>query len=122
MSNPETENSFGMFIEKDDDDLIICRCEEITKGEIRKAVYEGMITYNMVKRYLRAGMGLCQGQSCQTNVRRIIAEELNQALTEVGYSTPRPPLRPVKMESYRQDCYCVPQDMQSSQTKCTKEG
>ena len=32
------------FVEMPDDDMIICRCEEITKGEIRRAVYEGMRT------------------------------------------------------------------------------
>ena len=56
VANPEP------FVAKDDDDMIICRCEEITKGEIRKAVYDGMRTTNEVKRYLRAGMGLCQGR------------------------------------------------------------
>ena len=50
VANPEP------FVAKDDDDMIISRCEEITKGEIRKAVYDGMRTTNEVKRYLRAGM------------------------------------------------------------------
>ena len=31
------------FEVKDDDDMIICRCEEITKGEIRRAVYDGQL-------------------------------------------------------------------------------
>ena len=34
VANPEP------FVEREDDDMIICRCEEITKGEIRLAVYE----------------------------------------------------------------------------------
>ena len=46
-----------------DDDMIICRCEEITKGEIRQAIHEGMYTMNEIKRFIRPGMGLCQGQS-----------------------------------------------------------
>ena len=37
------------FVEMPDDDMIICRCEEITKGEIRRAVYEGMRTTNEIK-------------------------------------------------------------------------
>lgn len=32
----------GPYILEDDDDLVICRCEEITKGEIRKAIHDGM--------------------------------------------------------------------------------
>lgn len=51
----------GEFVEGPDDDIIVCRCEEITKGEIRRAIYDGMYTVNEVKRYIRPGMGLCQG-------------------------------------------------------------
>ena len=29
----------GEFTVQEDDDVIVCRCEEITKGEIRKAVH-----------------------------------------------------------------------------------
>lgn len=110
MDTKEIEGKIGTFVPAEDDDLIICRCEEITKGEIRRAVHSGMYTFNMVKRYLRVGMGLCQGQSCQTNVRRIIAGELGIPLTELGYSTPRPPIRPVRMEGYRKDVYIIPTD------------
>jgi len=44
-----------------DDDMIICRCEEITKGEIRRAVHDGMFTITEIRRYLRTSMGLCSG-------------------------------------------------------------
>ncbi len=47
-----------------DDDLLVCRCEEITKGEIRRAIHQGMFTIEELRRYLRCGMGLCQGQTC----------------------------------------------------------
>ena len=66
----------GEFEPRPDDDVVICRCEEITRGEIRRAVHAGMYTMNEVKRFLRAGMGLCQGQSCNKTVRAIIAQEL----------------------------------------------
>lgn len=85
------------FIEKDDDDMIICRCEEITKGEIRRAVYDGMRTINEVKRYLRAGMGLCQGQTCQRLTQNIIAAELKVKPTELGLIQGRAPVRPVEI-------------------------
>ena len=42
----------GPYVPEPDDDLIICRCEEITRGEIRKAIHEGMFTMTEVKRYL----------------------------------------------------------------------
>ena len=66
----------GEFISEPDDDMLICRCEEVTKGEIRKAVHEGMLTLEEMRRYLRNGMGLCQGQTCERLVKGIIAKEL----------------------------------------------
>ena len=48
----------GPYVEKEGDDRIICRCEEVTQGEIRKAVHDGMFTLTEVRRYLRCGMGL----------------------------------------------------------------
>lgn len=86
------------FIPERDDDLIICRCEEITKGEIRKAVHLGMWTVTEVKRFSRAGMGLCQGQTCAQHVKSIIARELKISVSELSDDTPRPPMRPVEMQ------------------------
>lgn len=81
----------------DDDDLIICRCEEITKGEIKEAIRNGMRTVSGIKRVTRAGMGLCQGQTCQRLVTQIIAEELGQSPAEIDPATARGPLRPLRM-------------------------
>ena len=66
----------GEYIPEPDDDRIICRCEEVTKGEIRKAVHDGMYTITEIRRYLRCGMGLCQGQTCAKLVKGIVAREL----------------------------------------------
>ncbi|MBQ3784123.1 MAG: (2Fe-2S)-binding protein [Lachnospiraceae bacterium] len=98
------------FEEKDDDNMIICRCEEITKGEIRKAVYDGMRTINEVKRYLRAGMGLCQGQTCQRLVQNIIAAELKTRPTEVGMIQGRAPVRPVEIAVFGNNITDVKED------------
>ena len=81
----------------DDDDMIICRCEEITKGEIKAAIRNGMLTVNGVKRITRAGMGLCQGQTCQRLVIQIIAEELRQSAADIEPTTARGPVRPLRM-------------------------
>jgi NAD(P)H-nitrite reductase large subunit len=79
---------------KDRDDLLVCRCEEITEGEIRQAIREGARTITGVKRRTRAGMGLCQGKTCQKLVARILAEETGQKVSEIEPSTDRPPVRP----------------------------
>ena len=91
------------FVAMPDDDMIICRCEEITKGEIRRAVYEGMRTTNEIKRWLRTGMGLCQGQTCQRNVQNIVARELGCSVLDLGMITGRSPARPVVMETFSND-------------------
>ena len=63
------------FVPQPDDDMIVCRCEEITKGEIRRAVHDGMFTLTEIRRYLRTGMGLCQGQTCTKLNRRSLTAE-----------------------------------------------
>lgn len=103
MKNFDRKLSDSDFVSQPDDSVIICRCEEITKGEIRKAIYDGMRTMNEVKRYLRTGMGLCQGQNCSRLVRGIIARELGVSPAEVELSESRAPARPVSMEIFAND-------------------
>ncbi len=91
------------FIGQPDDDVVICRCEEITKGEIRRAIYDGMRTMNEIKRYLRTGMGLCQGQTCSRLVKGIVARELGLTMSQVETPAPRSPVRPIAMKTYADD-------------------
>lgn len=79
-----------------DDKVIICRCEEVTKEEIVKAIRQGATTVNAIKRWTRAGMGLCQGKSCVQWVARILSEETGKPMKEIKPHTSRPPIRPVK--------------------------
>lgn len=87
----------GPFVEGPDDDLLVCRCEEVTKGQIRKAVHEGIFTLEEMRRYLRSGMGLCQGQTCGKLVKGIIASELKVSPAEVIPASSRAPMRPIEM-------------------------
>lgn len=80
----DRSRDIGPFVPGPDDDMIICRCEEVTKGEIRKAVHDGMFTLTEIRRYLRTGMGLCQGQTCAKLVKGIVARELNVSPAETG--------------------------------------
>lgn len=80
---------------KKDDNIIICRCEEVTLGEIKQAIKEGACDVTGIKRRARAGMGLCQGRTCEKLVQQIIKEELGKKIEEIGTSTFRPPVRPV---------------------------
>ncbi len=51
MNVNERSRDIGVFVPGADDDMLICRCEEITQGEIRKAVHEGMFTITEIRRY-----------------------------------------------------------------------
>jgi len=93
----------GPYVEAPDDHLLVCRCEEVTKGEIRKAVHEGMFTIEEIRRYLRSGMGLCQGQTCGKLVKGIVSRELGVSPAEVEPAVSRAPMRPIEMEIMAQD-------------------
>lgn len=81
--------------EKLADDVLVCRCEEVTVGEVKEAIRQGARDITGVKLRTRAGMGLCQGRTCEALVAQILRQELGNSPVEVGYSTPRTPQRPV---------------------------
>ena len=95
----DRNRDIGEFVPHDDDDMIICRCEEITRGEIRRAVHDGMFTMQEIRRYLRAGMGLCQGQTCSRLVKGIVASELGVSPASITPATSRGPIRPTEMRT-----------------------
>lgn len=84
----------------DDKDVIICRCEEVRAGQVRRAVCEGASGPNQMKAFLRAGMGHCQGRMCGLTVCEMIADEKGVPPAEVGYYRLRPPITPVRLGAY----------------------
>jgi NAD(P)H-nitrite reductase large subunit len=81
-----------------DNDLLICRCEEVTKGEILHAIEMGARTLWQIRRLTRAGMGLCQGRSCEQLAVAILAEALELPIEEVLKPSYRPPLSPILLD------------------------
>lgn len=65
--------------------VIVCRCEEISEGEILDAIRRvlGATTLDGVKRRVRAGMGRCQGGFCSPRVMELLSKELSLDLREV---------------------------------------
>ncbi len=59
-----------------DDNTFVCRCEEVTAGDIRQAVREGCSEPNEIKSLTRCGMGHCQGRMCGVALAEIVAAEL----------------------------------------------
>lgn len=79
------------------DDVMVCRCEEVTAGHIRHAVDLGAPGPNQVKSYLRCGMGPCQGRMCGPTVVQIIAKQRQMPVEEMDYYRIRPPLKPLAL-------------------------
>ena len=89
------------------EDTVICRCEEVTLGDIRRVVADGARDVNEVKGLTRSGMGNCQGRICEDLVAHIIAAMASgrmdaQAVQSAGAYTARPPLYPLPLETLAQ--------------------
>ncbi|WP_406857530.1 NAD(P)/FAD-dependent oxidoreductase [Alsobacter sp. KACC 23698] len=86
------------FLAPQDADTIVCRCEEVTAGQLREATRTlGVQGPNQMKTFLRCGMGPCQGRLCGPTVTEIIAQERGVSPAEVGYYRLRPPVKPVTL-------------------------
>lgn len=78
------------------DETIVCRCEEITFGQIRDAINDCDIReVNRLKAMTRAGMGRCQGRMCAQANAEILAHVSGQPLSAVGRLRVQPPIKPV---------------------------
>jgi NADPH-dependent 2,4-dienoyl-CoA reductase/sulfur reductase-like enzyme len=78
-------------------DTIICRCEEVTAGDIRRMAGLGCLGPNQTKAFGRAGMGPCQGRYCGLSVTQILSDTNEIPANETGYYRIRPPLKPVTL-------------------------
>lgn len=79
------------------DETLVCRCEEVTAGQIREFVALGCLGPNQTKAFGRPGMGPCQGRICGQSVSEIIARARGAAMEEVGAFRIRPPIKPVTL-------------------------
>ncbi len=62
---------------------ILCRCEEISEGEVLDAIHAGARTLGGVKRRCGAGFGVCQGSFCTARIAELLAAELKISVEEV---------------------------------------
>ena len=71
------------------DETVICRCEDVTMGDIRRMLDMGLDSAGLLKRATRTGMGRCQGRTC--------GPLLNDILCALGHGPEQTPVRaPVK--------------------------
>jgi bacterioferritin-associated ferredoxin len=77
------------------DEVTVCRCEEVTAGQIRRAVRLGAPGPNQVKAFVRCGMGPCQGRLCGPVASTVIARARGLPVAEIGAFRPRAPYKPI---------------------------
>ncbi|MXY43776.1 MAG: NAD(P)-binding protein [Dehalococcoidia bacterium] len=101
------------------EDIIVCRCEEVTSGDIidtRPPRYlgwesehmsrrnlgtlmkDGPVNPNYVKRLTRVGTGHCQGRLCREQVSMLLAEESGADVADIPFLSYRPPVRPLPLK------------------------
>lgn len=88
---------------REGDDVVVCRCEEITKAAIEEAIRNGCHDLDAVKRATRAGMGMCQSKSCTPVISRMIAQQTGVPAAEIKPFTKRAPLRPIAASALAED-------------------
>ncbi|MCD0501188.1 NAD(P)/FAD-dependent oxidoreductase [Achromobacter sp. MY14] len=78
------------------DDTVICRCEEVTAGTVRRAVHDTAAQeMNRLKALTRVGMGRCQGRMCGAAAAEVLAQACGCTPAEVGRLRNQPPVKPV---------------------------
>ncbi len=86
---PEVGSALSDEVVNLDDDMIVCRCEHVTAGDIRALIRKGYRDINEIKAVTRAGMGACGGKTCAALTLRLFREE-GIPLDAVTPNIPRP--------------------------------
>ncbi len=80
-----------------EEEIIICRCEDLTLAELRTVIAEGFTTIEEIKRKTRLGMGPCRGTTCLQLIDKILADYKDCSVEEIEMPTNRPPLEGIKL-------------------------
>lgn len=79
------------------DDIIICRCSDITRAELHAWIDRGLTSIEELKRLTRATMGPCQGRTCRQLIMQEIAAKTGKPLSEIEMPTFRQPLKGITL-------------------------
>jgi len=89
MQEPSVSDPLAHYVERLEDDVIVCRCEQVTMGEIKAVIQAGVRDVNEIKALTRAGMGACGSKTCGSLIMRAF-RECGVPLDEVTANVPRP--------------------------------
>lgn len=79
------------------DDTTVCRCEEVTAGQVREAARLGCLGLNQLKAFTRCGMGPCQGRMCASTVAKVLADARGVPVQQIEPYRLRFPTKPVSV-------------------------
>ncbi|MBT2323735.1 NAD(P)/FAD-dependent oxidoreductase [Variovorax paradoxus] len=80
------------------DSAVVCRCETITAGELRRVVNDmGGREMNRAKAFSRVGMGRCQGRFCGHAAAEVVAHAAGVPIEMVGRLRGQGPVKPLPM-------------------------
>jgi len=100
LKKPTKKKQISKIKEPRDDEIIVCRCERVTKKEIKDYIKKtGTRDVNAIKAALRVGMGPCGGKTCTELVYRIF-RELGIDLKEVKPPVERPFTQEVPLNAF----------------------
>lgn len=84
------------------DGTLLCRCEAISAGEIRRAAADlDAREVNRAKMFIRVGMGRCQGRYCGAAAAEILAAKLGCPVEQVGRLRSQHPIKPIEIAAER---------------------
>ncbi len=84
------------------DDVLLCRCEAITAGDLRRAAdQKDAPELNRAKALVRVGMGRCQGRFCGSAAAEILSDTRNETLAAVGRLRGQAPVKPLSLATIR---------------------
>ncbi|MFO7544028.1 MAG: FAD-dependent oxidoreductase [Trueperaceae bacterium] len=75
VQEPHVGDPLARYVERLEDDAIVCRCERVTAGELRALIRQGYRDVNEIKAVARAGMGACGAKTCAPLISRLFREE-----------------------------------------------
>jgi hypothetical protein len=82
------------------DEAVVCRCEAVTAGELRRCVNEmDSHEVNRAKAFSRVGMGRCQGRFCGHASAEIVAQASGVPVQLVGRLRSQAPVKPLMMNT-----------------------
>ena len=75
VQEPRVGEPLEQYVERIDDDTVVCRCERVTAAEVRALIRRGFRDVNEIKAVTRAGMGACGSKTCASLIRRLFRDE-----------------------------------------------